>query len=474
MATGTKPTIIAMLVASSVVMQQIDATAVTTALPQMAVSFGTNPVRLSVAITAYLLSLAVFIPISGWMADRFGGRTVFRLAIGLFTLGSILCGLSNSVVELTLSRVLQGFGGSMMVPVGRLVLFRSIEKTQLVRTMAYLQVPAQLGPVLGPLVGGFITTYLSWRWVFWINVPIGIIGMILVTMLFPNPKEDVRRPLDWLGFLLTGISVSCIMYAIEALGRGGTEISYAAVAGPVGLGLGFLALRHLRHFPSPILDLTIFRIPTFRVSIASGSLFRAGAGSLVFLLPILFQVVFGMSAFASGLLTFASAAGSMSMKATARPILKRFGFRGVLLWNGLISAASIAMCAFFTAALPALLTFLLLLIAGYFQSLQFTSTQALSYAEVENAQMSTATSIASMAQQLSRGFGIAVTAGLLHFGLVWHGETTLQLADLQLAFAGASALVLISILCALPIASDAASDVSGHKPKTPARAAAGD
>jgi MFS family permease len=184
--------------------------------------------------------------------------------------------------------------------------------------------------------------------------------------------------------------------------------------------------------------------------------------------------VFGMSAFASGLLTFASAAGSMSMKATARPILKRFGFRGVLLWNGLISAASIAMCAFFTAALPALLTFLLLLIAGYFQSLQFTSTQALSYAEVENAQMSTATSIASMAQQLSRGFGIAVTAGLLHFGLVWHGETTLQLADLQLAFAGASALVLISILCALPIASDAASDVSGHKPKTPARAAAGD
>jgi EmrB/QacA subfamily drug resistance transporter len=474
MATGTKPTIIAMLVGSAIIMQQIDATAITTALPQMAVSLDTDPVRLSVAITAYLLSLAVFIPVSGWAADRYGGRTVFRLAIALFTLGSILCGISDSLLTLTASRVLQGFGGSMMVPVGRLVLFRSVDKSQLVRTMAYLQVPGQIGPVLGPIIGGFITTYVSWRWIFLVNVPLGIIGIILVTMLFPNPKVEEQRPLDWLGFLLTGISLSCIMYGIEAAGRGGQELEIGLVAGAFGLGLGIWALRHLRLYPKPILDISIFRIPTFQISISAGSFFRAGAGSLTFLLPILFQVIFGMSAFTSGLLTFATAAGSMSMKATARPILKRFGFRGVLIGNGLISAASIAMCAFFTDAIPAVLTFLLLLIAGYFQSLQFTATQALSYAEVANTQMSTATSIASMAQQLSRGFGIAFTAGLLHLGLFWHGETTLSLGDLQLAFAGASLLVVISIFFALPMEPNAASEVSGHKPKTATSAAAGD
>jgi EmrB/QacA subfamily drug resistance transporter len=465
MATATKPQIIAMLVASAIIMQQIDATGITTALPQMAVSFGTDPVRLSIAVTAYLLSLAVFIPISGWVADRFGGRTVFRLAIGLFTLGSIFCGISDNVVELTLARVLQGFGGSMMVPVGRLVLFRSVERSELVRTLAYLQVPAQLGPVLGPLVGGTITTYFSWRWMFWVNVPLGIIGMILVTWLFPNPKEEKQRPLDWIGFLLTGVSLSCLMFAVQTAGRGGPELTYSALAGGSGLLLGFLAIRHLKRTAAPILDLSIFRIPTFQVSIAAGTFFRAGAGSLVFLLPILFQVVFGMSAFASGVLTFATAAGAMTMKATARPILKRFGFRGVLIGNGLISTLSVVMCAFFTDTMPAVVIFVLLLIAGFFQSLQFTSTQALSYAEVENEQMSTATSIASMAQQLSRGFGIAITAGILHMALAWQGKSVVSLFDLQLALAGASLLVFLSLLFALPLPADAAAEVSGHRPR---------
>ena len=361
----------------------------------------------------------------------------------------------------------------MMVPVGRLVLFRSVEKNQLVRTLAYLQVPAQLGPVLGPLVGGVITTYFSWRWMFWVNVPLGIIGIALVSWLFPNPKEEYRRPLDWIGFLLTGTALSCLMFAVETGGRGGVALTYSVLAAGAGVLLGLLAIRHLRRTSAPILDLTIFRIPTFRVSIGSGSFFRAGAGSLVFLLPILFQVVFGMSAFASGVLTFATAAGAMTMKATARPILKRFGFRGVLIGNGLISTLSVVMCAFFTDAMPAILTFALLLIAGFFQSLQFTSTQVLSYAEVENEMMSTATSIASMAQQLSRGFGIAITAGILHFCLTWNGESVVSLFDLQIAFAGAALIVFLSILFAVPLTADAASEVSGHKPRA-ARIAAAD
>ena len=212
MSPDPKPKIVAMIVGSAIIMQQIDFTVITTALPQMAISLHTDPIRLSVAVTAYLLSLAVFIPVSGWAADRFGGRTVFRAAIALFTLGSILCGLSSNVVELTAARVLQGLGGAMMVPVGRLVLFRSIDKAALIATMAYLQVPAQIGPVLGPPIGGFITTYFSWRWIFLVNVPLGILGIVLVTLFFDNPKEDTPRPFDWVGFVLTGAALFCIMY----------------------------------------------------------------------------------------------------------------------------------------------------------------------------------------------------------------------------------------------------------------------
>src|ERR1700732_3530608 len=227
MSPDTKPKVVAMIVASAIIMQQIDATVITTALPQMAISLNSDPVTLSVAITAYLLSVAVFIPVSGWAADRFGGRTVFRAAIGLFTLGSVLCGLSNNAIELTAARVLQGFGGAMMVPVGRLVLFRSVERSQLVRTMAYLQVPAQLGPVLGPPIGGFITTSFSSRWIFLVNVPLGILGIVLVTLFFDNPKEDTQRPFDWLGFVLTGAALFCIMYGVETVGRGHNEVQPA-------------------------------------------------------------------------------------------------------------------------------------------------------------------------------------------------------------------------------------------------------
>jgi EmrB/QacA subfamily drug resistance transporter len=469
MSPQAKPKIVAMIVASAIIMQQIDATVITTALPQMAISLKTDPVRLSVAVTAYLLSLAVFIPVSGWAADRFGGRTIFRAAIGLFTLGSVLCGLSNSAIELTAARVLQGLGGAMMVPVGRLVLFRSVERSELVRTMAYLQVPAQLGPVLGPPIGGFITTYFSWRWIFLVNVPLGLLGMLLVTRFFDNPKDDKPRPLDWIGFLLTGTSLSCIMYGIEAVGRGAGN---AAVAGGLlGLGLiiGAFALRHLNRQAHPLLDLSVFRTATFRASIGGGSLFRAGQGTLVFLLPLLLQVVFGMTAFASGILTFASAVGSMSMKVTARPILRRFGFRTVMIGNGIISAATIAMCAFFVGSTPVSLIFVLMLIAGFFQSLQLTATQAIAYADVSNPLMSSATSIASMAQQLSRGFGIALVASLLHLSLAWRGASELALADFRIAFGGATILALLCLAFIVPLTPDSASEVSGHRGKqTPA------
>jgi len=468
MSPESKPKVVAMIVASAIIMQQIDSTVITTALPQMAISLNTDPVRLSVAVTAYLLSLAVFVPVSGWAADRFGGRIIFRAAIALFTLGSILCAFSGNVIELTAARVLQGFGGAMMVPVGRLVLFRSVEKTALIATMAYLQVPAQLGPVLGPPIGGFITTYFSWRWIFLINVPLGILGIVLVTVFFDNPKEDTRRPLDWLGFVLTGASLFCLMYGIEAIGRGRGDLSQVIVLLPLGIALGALALRHLWHAKHPLLDLSVFRITTFQVSITGGSLFRAGAGTLVFLLPLLLQVVFGLSAATSGSITFATAAGSMTMKLTARPILRRFGFRNVIIVNSLISAASVLMCAFFTVSTPLLLIFVLLLTAGYFQSLGFTATQAMTYADIEQPLMSTATSIASMSQQLSRGFGISFVAVLLHLSLAWRGAGTFGRPDFIVAFGGAAALVLLSAIFGWILERDAAAEVSGHRPHSAA------
>jgi MFS family permease len=443
----TNPKLLAVIVASAIIMQQIDSTAITTALPQMAVSLNTDPVRLTIAVTAYLLSIAVFIPVSGWAADRFGGKTVFRAAIALFTFASVLCGISENVVQLTAARVLQGLGGAMMVPVGRLVLFRNVDKAGLIPVMAYLQVPAQLGPVLGPLIG--------------------ILGIALVTRFFENQKEENPRPMDWSGFALTGIALSCIMYGIEAIGRGTGEGALAGGILAVGLMVGGFALRHLRRHPHPLLDLSIFRNATFRAGIGGGSLFRAGAGTLVFLLPLLLQVVFGMTAFLSGVLTFASAAGAMSMKVTARPILKRFGFRTAMIGNALISAATIAMCAFFTPSTPALLLFALLLIAGFFQSFQFTATQAIVYADVDHARMSSASSVASMAQQLSRGFGIAFVAGALNLMLAWRGTKELALVDFQVAFTAAASFAVLSVLFCWPLAHDAASELSGHRRRPP-------
>jgi len=458
-----KPKIIAMIVGSAIIMQQIDSTVITTALPQMAKSLHADPVKLSVAVTAYLLSLAVFVPVSGWAADRFGGRTVFRAAIALFTLGSILCGLSGNVVELTAARVLQGFGGAMMVPVGRLVLFRSVEKTALIATMAYLQVPAQLGPVLGPPIGGFITTYFSWRWIFLVNVPLGILGIVLVTLFFDNPKEGEARPFDMPGFLLTGAALFCMMYAVEAAGRGRGDLGELVVLLAFGIVAGVLGVRHLRSAKHPVLDVSVFRIPTFQSGISGGSLFRAGAGSLVFLLPLLLQLVFGMTAFASGTITFATAVGSITMKMAAKPVLRRFGFRKVIVVNSLISAATIAMCGFFTASTPVLLIFVLLLIAGFFQSLQYTATQAMGYADIEQPQMSTATSIASMAQQLSRGFGIALSAAVLHWSLAWRGATVLTTTDFMVAFCSLAFVALLNLPFGLVLRHDAAAAVSGHR-----------
>ncbi len=463
--------VVPLIVACALFMENLDGTVITTALPAMAVSFDASPIALSLGITAYMLSLAVFIPVSGWVADRFGARTVFRLAIAVFLAGSILCGLSNGVLEFAAARIFQGIGGAMMVPVGRLVMIRSVEKTELVRAMAYLTVPALIGPVLGPPVGGFITTYVSWRWIFFLNVPIGILGIVLVSLLIENYREDETWPFDWIGFVLTGTSLTCLMYDFDLVGHPGRNAWLLWLLLGVGGAAGVLGVRHSKRHPHPLIDLSLLEIPTFAVTVAGGSIFRMCAGALPFLLPLMLQVGFGMSAFASGLLTFASSLGSFVMKMTTQPILRSFGFRNVLIGNAVISAASLLVCALFTRTTPSWVIFVLLLAGGFFRSLQYTGLNTLTFADILPPKLSGAASISSMMQQLSNGMGIALGAVLLNGMVAWRAAPPGELAaiDTQVSFAVAGLLSLLSLLFFRRLAADAGAEVSGHQVMAPPR-----
>jgi EmrB/QacA subfamily drug resistance transporter len=463
----SKPILVALIIACAMFMENLDGTVITTALPAMAQSFGTNPVRLSLGITSYMLSLAVFIPISGWVADRYGARTIFSAAIGVFTLGSILCGLSQNVPEFVGARVLQGIGGAMMVPVGRLVLLRSCEKSELVRAMSYLMVPAMIGPVVGPPLGGFITTFASWHWIFFLNVPIGALGMVLVRRYIENYREPALAPLDWRGFVLTGLSLSCLMYGLELVGRADAELGQTLGFFAAGLAIGALAVRHALTHDKPLVDLALMRIPTFAATVMGGSLFRIGVGAIPFLVPLMLQVAFGMSAFSSGLLTFAAAAGSLTMKMSGGPILRRFGFRTVLVVNGAISAGFMMICVLFTPATPAVSIFMLLLAGGFFRSLEFTSLNTLAFADVSKPKMSAATSLSSMAQQVSLGAGVALGAILLHVcqNLRHAPHGPLVTGDFHVAFLLIGLISMAAVGLFLRLAPDAGWEVSGHRPR---------
>ena len=458
--------IVALVVSCAFFMETFTGTVITTALPAMAQSFGSDPVRLSLGVTAYMLSLAIFIPASGWVADRYGARTVFCSAIAVFTLASVLCGLSNDLFQLVSARIVQGIGGAMMVPVGRLVLLRSVERSDYVRAMAYLVVPAFIGPVVGPPIGGFITTYVSWRWVFFLNIPIGLIGMVLVLLVIKNYREPHRPPLDWLGFLLTGVSLACILYSLDLAAHGTMRETIACLALlSFGLAIGVVAVLHARRHPYPLIALSLFRLPTFAIGIWGGLFFRVGAGSVPFLLPVFLQIGLGMTAFVSGLLILADAIGNIAMNVVAPAVLRRVGFRRVLLYNGVISAGAIAGVALLGAATPMAVIFAAFLCAGFMRSLQYNALSTIQYAEIAARDMSAATSFASMAQQLCSGAGIAVGAVLVQvaLGLRGAGPDALGADDMRFAFVAAGSFALISIVLFRRLSADAGAEVSGHR-----------
>jgi EmrB/QacA subfamily drug resistance transporter len=459
----TRLGLVPFVVACAMFMQQLDSTVIATALPTIAHSLGESPLRLNVAITCYLLSLAVFIPISGWTADRFGARRVFSLAIVVFTLGSIACGVSTTLPELVGARILQGMGGALMVPVGRLVLLRTVPKTELVSAMSFVSVPALIGPVMGPPLGGLIVTYASWRWIFFINIPVGVLGIVLVNLLVGDLKETGRRPLDRSGFVLTGIGLATLAFGFENVGRG--ALPSVAVFALLAVGAICLTLyvRHARRVEYPIIDLALFDIPTYTAASIGGFLFRMGLGALPFLLPLMLQVGFGLSALNSGLLTFASAAGAMLMKTSAVKILRAFGFRRVLVGDAIISAGFLFGYSLFRPDTPHIVIFVALLIGGFFRSLQMTSINTLGYADVPANMLSRATSLSSMAQQLSQTAGIATAALLLHTVLVLRGGgTALSAPDFYPVFIAVAMISLLSVPFFVKMAPDAGAEVSGR------------
>ena len=459
--------VIPLIVACALFMEQMDSTVISTSLPALALDMAVDPISLKLALTSYLVSLAVFIPISGWMADRFGSLTVFRSAICVFMLGSIACGMSSTLPQFVAARFFQGIGGAMMVPVGRLVILRSVEKVNLVKALSYLTIPALFGPVLGPPLGGFITTYFHWRWIFFINIPISILGLYLATRFIPQIRADQVKPLDWRGFLLSALGCSLLMMGLATAGRHliSGDISLACVA----LGLLFLAgyVRHARRAQAPLIDLRLLTIPTLQAGVVGGSLYRIGIGAIPFLLPLMLQLGFGYTPFHSGLLTCASAAGAMFMKTIASHFLKRYGFRRVLVVNGSLGILGLCAIATFTPATPFAVMMVILLIGGCFRSLQFTSLNAISYADVDKAHLSQATSMASVAQQLSIGMGVVLAGLALQISNAFQGHATLVTADFWPAFLTVAAVASLSIVMLRRLPANAGAEMSGagHDPE---------
>jgi EmrB/QacA subfamily drug resistance transporter len=462
-------------IAVALFMENLDSTVINTAIPAIARDLGVTSLNLSMAVSVYLLSLAVFIPVSGWMADRFGARTIFASAIALFTASSALCGASGSLATLVAARALQGLGGAMMMPVGRLVLGRSFAKRDLITAMTYVTLPGLVGPMVGPLVGGAFATYATWRWIFYINVPIGLAGIAFSFRFINNLRDpDVGR-FDVKGFLLSGIGLAGMVLGLENAGRGvlpeGTEIALFAVAGAALL----LYRRHAARVDAPVLDLSLFRIPTFRAAVVGGTLARIGFGATPFLMPLLLQLGLGRTPLESGAVTFTTAVGAMVMKFCAVPIVRRFGFRDLLVRNSVVLGLLSMGFAFLQAGTPIAIFVAVLSLSGFLRSLQFTCMNALTYADLDQRQMSGGTAIASVAMQISLSLGVAFGATLLHFATRITGAATPEPHAFALVFLAIGTTPFAASLIFARLSPDAGSELRGRPDavvaETPKRAA---
>ena len=464
--------IVLLIVATAMFMEQLDGTVLATALPAMSETFHVNPLQMNVALTAYLLTLAMFIPASGKIADRFGSRTVFRTAIALFTTGSILCAQAPTLWALVAARMLQGAGGALMSPVGRLVMLRVVSKSELVRAMSWLMLPATIGPIVGPPLGGFLVTYLSWHWIFYINVPIGIAGFVLVSIHIEQMKEENPEPFDVRGLVLAGSALAFLMFGLEMASEGVGSPTLVIVLFGIGAVAAALYTMHARRHRHPILDFTLLRIPTLRLSLACGTLSRISVGAMPFLMPMMFQLGFGYSAAQSGLITFASSLGSLAVRGFAPGIIRRMGFRHVLVWIGALATLLLALAAAFRPGWPIWAIYTLLIAIGFFQSLQFMAYNTIAYADVSREEMSAATSFYTTFQQMALSLGIATSAAALAVSIRLNGHTQPHLWDFTVALLFVSAISMTAPLLATRLDENAGEEMSGHHHATPALAKA--
>jgi EmrB/QacA subfamily drug resistance transporter len=450
-----------LIVACGLFIENLDSTVLTTSLPAIAADLATDPIALKLALTTYLLALAMFIPVSGWVADRFGARATFVAAIAVFLVGSIACAASDSLGALVVGRFVQGTGGAMMVPVGRLVLLRTIPKAELVQALSWVTIPALVGPMVGPPLGGFITTYFDWRWIFLVNLPIGAFGMLLAWRFIPATRERAP-PLDWRGFALAGGGLGAAMFGFSTLGQHLIPLEVAVAALVLGLAglVGYVF--HERRHEHALLDLALFRFATFRAGVVGGSLFRIGIGASPFLLPLMLQLGFGLSPVQSGLITFVSAMGAIFMKTIAARTLNLLGFRRVLLWNALAASGLLITFGLFRPSTPELVILATLLVSGCCRALQFTSLNAITFADVDNARMARASSLSGMLQQLSLSLGVAIGGYALEIvGLVADRPAT-DLGNFTIAFLVVGLISAASALYAWRLPRNAGAEMAGR------------
>lgn len=450
-----------LILASALFMELMDSTVIATSLPAIAADIGTEPIALKLAMTSYLVALAIFIPLSGWMADRFGARNVFRWAIFVFMLGSLACAASNSLTSFVGARFFQGMGGAMMSPVARLVLVRSTERKNLVAVMAWMTTPALLGPVLGPPIGGYLTTFFSWHWIFWINIPIGAVGIIASTIFLPRTGYRAKTRLDWVGFILAGICFSGILFGLSIVSLPALPPIYGILAVVVGAISGVLLVRHARTVEAPIFNLSIFRNEMFRVALIGSNIFRISVGASPFLLPLMLQLAFGLTPFDAGMILLASAAGAVAAKLFSTWCFATFGFRTLFVVMSALSAAALACTGLFTAATPALLIMVVIFGNGIIRSIFFTGVNALSYTDIEAEDISGVTSINAVSMQLSTALGVALAGGILELSTFLRG-VELDTFDFKVAFWSLASISLLAILPFLGLKADAGSAISGH------------
>jgi EmrB/QacA subfamily drug resistance transporter len=451
-----------LVLAVALFMENMDSTVIATSLAAIADDIGTEPIALKLALTAYLVALAIFVPISSWMADRFGARNVFRAAMAVFVLGSIACAFSGSLPAFVAARFLQGMGGAMMTPVARLVLVRATPRSELVSAMAWLTIPGLIGPIVGPPFGGFLTTYFSWHWIFLINVPIGIIGIWLVGSFLPDMKRSATRRIDFRGFILAGVAFSGVVFGISVVTLPALPPAIGVVTIAFGLAAGLLYVLHARRTEYPLLDLRLLRFPLFRTSVVAGTFFRLGLGATPFLFPLMLQLAFGLTPFESGLITFSGALGALAAKFAATRIFLLYGFRTALTLATGISTLGIIAMGFYAPGTSVPLMVTILIVSGFAQSTFWTGSNAFTFADIEDKDTGQANVIAQVLGQITFALGVALGGGVLEASHMMRGGE-LALEDFHIAFYAVAAVCGISTVLFMRMPKNAGSQLSGHR-----------